>query len=254
MSRPTTSRDTTSTTSSPGSADGASRCDSPDGPMTDLFGQALAPVNRSAQQAKAKALPMKDTYGPPGSGSLSSAALASSLVSRLRQRLSTAGSTLFKLTWKESATPSGRSVCLLRASALRTSEPGCGSWPTPNAGPQNDGDTTWEQRRAELKTKHGNGNGFGLTLGQAVTLASWPTASARDWKDTSGMSTTGTNPDGSQRTRLDQLPRVAGLAATGSPAATEKPGQLNPAFSLYLMGYSRSWLECAPSKLTGWKR
>jgi hypothetical protein len=39
----------------------------------------------------------------------------------------------------------------------------------------------------------------------------WPTTSARDWKDTPGMSETGTNPDGSERTRLDQLPRVAAL-------------------------------------------
>ncbi len=36
----------------------------------------------------------------------------------------------------------------------------------------------------------------------------WPTASARDWKDTPGMALTGTNPDGSNRDRLDQLARV----------------------------------------------
>jgi hypothetical protein len=47
---------------------------------------------------------------------------------------------------------------------------------------------------------------------ESCTLAGWPTASARDWKDTPGMSETGTNPDGSERTRLDQLPRVAALA------------------------------------------
>lgn len=49
------------------------------------------------------------------------------------------------------------------------------SWPTPNAGPQNDGDTTWQERRTELKAKHGNGNGFGLTLGQAASLSPAPT-------------------------------------------------------------------------------
>ncbi len=37
---------------------------------------------------------------------------------------------------------------------------------------------------------------------------SWPTPSARDWKDSPGMSMTGTNPDGSERTRVDQLARA----------------------------------------------
>ena len=50
-----------------------------------------------------------------------------------------------------------------------------------------------------------------------------PTASGRDWKDTPGMSATGTNPDGTVRKRLDQLPRVASLtgpAPSGGPAGT----------------------------------
>lgn len=48
----------------------------------------------------------------------------------------------------------------------------------------------------------------------------WPTASSRDWKDTAGMATKATNPDGSERTRLDQLPRVVQL--TGWPTPTAK--------------------------------
>lgn len=38
--------------------------------------------------------------------------------------------------------------------------------------------------------------------------SSWPTASARDWKDTCGMSESGENPDGTERKRLDQLARA----------------------------------------------
>ena len=47
----------------------------------------------------------------------------------------------------------------------------------------------------------------------------WPTPASRDWKDTPGMATTATNPDGSARTRLDQLPRVANLAGWPTPQA-----------------------------------
>jgi hypothetical protein len=79
----------------------------------------------------------------------------------------------------------------------------------------------------------------------APKLAGWATASSRDWKDTPGMAQTGTNPDGSERERLDQLPRqVTGLMPSPSSAGTEKPGEslrLNPAFSGWLMGYPRAW-------------
>jgi hypothetical protein len=81
------------------------------------------------------------------------------------------------------------------------------SWPTPNAGPQNDSDTIWQARRDECKERHGN-NGFGLTLGMASQLA--------------------------------------GPISNGSPAQTESKGQLNPAFSLWLMGYPPEWLNYAP--------
>ena len=54
-------------------------------------------------------------------------------MSKLKQRLDTAGSTLFKLTWKQKDTPAGRSVSLLRVSKRPISDNAFGSWPTPNA-------------------------------------------------------------------------------------------------------------------------
>ncbi len=47
----------------------------------------------------------------------------------------------------------------------------------------------------------------GNELGRAVNQSLLPTPSSRDWKDTPGMARTGTNPDGSNRKRTDQLAR-----------------------------------------------
>ncbi|QDP55233.1 MAG: hypothetical protein Tp170SUR191951_71 [Prokaryotic dsDNA virus sp.] len=169
---------------------------------------------------------------------------------------------MYRLTWRESVTPEGRSIWQLRASGwsggalpnrngwsgpyafvqipwspgilvplpiglirlLRSGATTSGNdstlsgWPTQtakkSAGAAN---TDPEKSLARAKGPHSN------DLQDFVQLAGWSTASARDWKDSAGMATEGTNPDGSLRKRTDQLPRQANLA--GWPSALANDGK-----------------------------
>jgi hypothetical protein len=121
------------------------------------------------------------TSGRTSTGSSRSAALQSSLESRLRARTQTLGSTLYAMTWKPWVTPSGRSRFRLRASALRTSATGSTGWPTPQA---RDGDPNG--RTATLQTALKRFAEGKRNLDDAAQLTGWATPSARDWHSASG--------------------------------------------------------------------
>lgn len=244
MFGPATSQDSPNATSLPVSADGHSQPALPDGPTTASCGPAARRASRSASRGKVKPKPTIGTCGPTFFASPVPVGPLSSWESRLRQRLASIGSTECLLTWKASATPAGRSLSRLVPSMGRTVEIVSGS--------------------------------------SQAEMALWVTASARDWKDTPGMTTT--REDG--RSRIDQLPRqvaaacwptptatdaergsgtirpqdtgiplpqrvsqVLGTAQPGSSATTEKPGALSPTFVAWLMGFPMAWMDCAPTSM-----
>jgi hypothetical protein len=304
--------------SSPESECGATPCVAPDGLTIAPCGPAPAPASRSARPASRKEPPTPGTCGLSGSGSSASAALSSSLASRLAPRFAILGSTLFRQTWKVLVTPSGRQLWAHTASARRTSGSDCSSWPTATA---HDADRGGQAKRAMGEDRHGSNlqdfallaswptttkedakssrrHGYmvkgnqGTTLTDAANLIGWNTPRATDgsnggpnqaggalpadaakaawstprankwgfpdahgsheallasWATPQCADARGATGPASKNKDLGLDARlVSGQPATGSPASTEKRGQLNPEHSLWLMGIPIEWVSCVP--------
>jgi hypothetical protein len=165
-------------TSFPASVYGHTRYAKQDGATTGQCGQAHAHVNPSAQPGKVLDLTTQDTCGRTSSVSLRSADLTRSLANRLKQLSATDGSTLFKLTWSEKTTPSGRLYSLLRASVRRTSVPDCIGWPTPNLSDNNNSRVPPEKAREYSTRRLNRENACSQLVDVAQALAAWPTPSA----------------------------------------------------------------------------
>ena len=61
------------------------------------------------------------------------------------------------------------------------------------------------------------------------------------------MAIEGVNPDGSNRERLDQLPRqIHGATGIQCSAEMEKRGALDAQFSRWLMAFPETWDHCSP--------
>ena len=159
-----------SATSSRESVSGATHCGAPATPTPDLYGRGVALASLSARQAKALGLLTSGTYGRTSTGLSNSAALQSSLASRLQARTASLGSTLYRLTWKDRVTPAGQSIPALRASARRTSDSDCTGWVTPSA-------RDWKDTPG-MATERLDGGSRLDQLPRQATLAGWPTPTA----------------------------------------------------------------------------
>jgi len=122
-------------------------------------------------------------------------------------------------------------------------------WPTPTA----------VEQKESSEAKVARGAHAGLNLSVAARYAGWATPRANDVKGpptvTLTHSTRGT-------LRNDTLPLQAATAAdsgptpSSSPAATGSGGaspRLNPAFSLWLMGFPQSWMTSGVRAATAFR-
>lgn len=226
-SRPVTSTNATSATcipttfvhapsaiSSQASASGPTRFVAPDGPTIDLFGRVPVRANLSPRQAKDLDLMMSGTCGLRGTGSSASAALQSSLESRLRARLST-----------------GRT-----------------GWPTPTAALAEKGVRTFERGLMEAMRNHGP------DLAAAACLAGWPTptvGNAEGSQSFEGLSATGKTLDG--RKVAVSLNHVAQFAGWPTPTSTDFKGAPSKPYSERGGGKKGMRLDAAAHHwLAGW--
>ena len=110
--------------------------------------------------------------------------------------------------------------------------------------------TGWNTPRATDGSKGGpNQSGGALPADAAtVTVSGWATPATRGHKDTGDLEKSRFRKSGQERN--DTVPRqaalVTGPTTESSTAETKKPGgfRLNPAFSLWLMGYGIEWGCC----------
>lgn len=230
MSSQTTCEATRNVISSPALADGATPCGSPDGPITDLFGQGRVRASRSASRGSKKASTTSATCGPSGENLSASARLQQSLENRLRAQLN--GSDLCEVIWKPWATPWGQCLSKPRARVRTTFGTDIGSWPTPNAR-----DHFPAHSLEYIASKKALGHGMSMLNDAAhhAIAAMWQTPVADDAVDRA---------KGKVNSRGE--PKLSGQAILiGSSAPTEKPGALNPEFVCWLMGYPTAWVSCA---------
>jgi len=226
----------------------------------EIAGQEAVHASHSVLPESVEAQRTRDTFGPLFGGSSPSADLARSSGSRLRALTVLNGSPEYELTWSVWAMPYGEPIIRLRALGHRTGGSGCSGWPTPisqdakhsGTAPSGPGQAMklsylvqtsgWNTPQATDGT-HGGPNQSGGALPADAALAGWATPAARDYRHPNAKS----YQERSGTTKGEQLNNQVvhfGPIPSGSPAATEKRGVLNPALSAWLMGYPEEIISC----------
>lgn len=252
-----------SATSSPESAAGLSPCNLPESTTERHSGQEARRASRSVLPENSSDSSTRGTSRPSSSTSSVSAALQSSLGNRLRQQLQNRGCAIYKLTWKEKITPSGLPYSQLVASAHRTKETGYFSerttWPTPRASEHAGGGSIQVAMKYLAGEKRPSGQQMSVALRDIVMLAAWPTPTTRDHKDGKECLNVPTNSLLGRevwKVSITQPIRItaSGHMLTGSDAAMESSGQLNPAHSRWLMGFPPEWDDCAVTAMQSYQK
>jgi hypothetical protein len=207
---------------------GATPCAVPVGRTQSARGRDRARASRSLFPENEPAHPMNVISGPSGFRSSESRILSQSLANRLRPMTDSLGSTLFRLTWKDRVTPSGRLIPALRGSAAPCSVNACSLSP-------------WIRPTAHDVAKRGNvmadHHYTPHDLSNQVELAGWPRPMAGTPAQNGHNAAGNTN---SSRRTVD-------LVGWGRPQATD--GSKAPAT------YARGNLSLpSQAKLSGWAR
>ncbi|MGE0211811.1 MAG: hypothetical protein AB7S41_08970 [Parvibaculaceae bacterium] len=115
-------------------------------------------------------------------------------------------------------------------------------WATPAA--QEPGGTA-EAHLARKRKAAAAGSAMGTEAVTALSLqaqlSGWPTPTSLS------PAKNGNNEAGNSAGLVKIRELALGPISNGSPAETAKPGQLNPDFSRWLMGYPAEWASCAPT-------